>query len=98
LGGDDLIKLALLEQLGHGAQGQAQGRHGGTQAEGLLNGAGCTHFVLTEADAESARFPVAAIATAALPSAFTTTAFTTTALASTTPAAEATVLLALGAG
>jgi hypothetical protein len=94
LGGDDLIKLAFLEQLGHGAQGQAQGRHGGTQAKGLLNGAGCTHFVLTEADAESARFPVAAFTTTA----FTTTPFTTTGLASTTPAAEATVLLALGAG
>ena len=89
LGCDDLIKLALLEQLGHRPQGQAQGRHSGPQTEGLLDGAGCTHFVLTEADAEPARFAVAALATGSL---------TTTALPSATSAAEATVLLALGAG
>jgi len=94
LGCDDLIKLALLEQLGHRPQGQAQGRHSGPQTEGLLDGAGCTHFVLTEADAEPARFAVAALATTAL----ATGSLTTTALPSATSAAEATVLLALGAG
>ena len=102
VGGNDLVQLALLEQLGDGAQRQAQGRHGGAQAEGLLDGAGGTHFVIAEANPETAGFPVAAVATTSfaatpLPTAFSST-LTSTALASATPAAEATVLLALGAG
>ena len=99
VGGDDLAELAVLKQLGHRAQGQAQGRHGGAQAKGLLDGPGGAHLVFAEADAEAAGFPVAAVASTALTTtAFTTTAFTTTALPSAPPAAEATVLLALGAG
>ena len=97
VGGDDLAELAVFQQLGHRAQGQAQGRHGGAQAKGLLDGPGGAHFVFAEADAEAAGFPVAAVASAALTTALTTTAFTTTALPSAPPAAEATVLLALGA-
>ncbi len=97
VGCDDFDELAILEELGHGAQGQAQGRHGGSQAEGLLDGAGGAHFVVTQADAETARFPIAAFTTASFTTALPT-AFTTTTLASATPAAEATVLLALGAG
>ena len=90
VGGDDLGQLAFLKQLGHRAQGQAQGRHGGAQAKGLLDGAGGAQLVFAEADAEAAGFPVAAF-----PSSPLTSAFTTTALPSAT---EATVLLALGAG
>lgn len=102
VGGDDLAQLAILKQLGHGAQGQAQGRHGRAQAKGLLDGAGGAHLVVAEADAEAAGFPAAAFASTSLTTAFTTTsfpsAFATTAFPSATPAAETTVLLALGAG
>ena len=98
VGGDDLGQLAVLKQLGHRAQGEAQGGHGGAQAKGFLDGPGGAHLVFAEADAEAAGFPVAAVASATLTTALTTTAFTTTALPSAPPAAEATVLLALGAG
>ena len=94
VGGDDLGQLAFLKQLGHRAQGQAQGRHGGAQAKGLLDGAGGAQLVFAEADAEAAGFPVAAFPSSPLTSA-NASAFTTTALPSAT---EATVLLALGAG
>ena len=98
VGGDDLGQLAVLKQLGHRAQGEAQGCHGGAQAKGLLDGSGGAQLVFAEADAEAAGFPVAAFPssplTGAIATAFTT-AFTTTALPSAT---EATVLLALGAG
>jgi len=102
VGGDDLAELAVFQQLGHRAQGQAQGSHGGAQAKGLLDGPGGAHLVFAEADAEAAGFPVAAVASTPLTTALTTTAFTTTAFATTAfpaapPAAEATVLLALGA-
>ena len=98
VGGDDLAELAVLKQLGHRAQGQAQGRHGGAQAKGLLDGPGGAHLVFAEADAEAAGFPVAPVASAPFTGALTTTSLTTTALPSAPPAAEATVLLALGAG
>jgi hypothetical protein len=94
VGGNDLGQLAVLKQLGHRAQGQAQGGHGRAQAKGFLDGPGGAHLVLAEADAEAAGFPVAAFASTPL----TTTAFTTTAFPAATPAAETTVLLALGAG
>ena len=98
MGGDDLGQLAVLKQLGHRAQGEPQGCHGGAQAKGLLDGSGGAQLVFAEADAEAAGFPVAAFPssplTGAIATAFTT-AFTTTALPSAT---EATVLLALGAG
>jgi hypothetical protein len=90
VGGDDLAQLAILKQLGHRAQGEAQGCHGGAQAKDLLDGAGGAQLVFAEADAEAAGFPVAAFAASPL-----TSAITTTALPSAT---EATVLLALGAG
>jgi hypothetical protein len=64
--GHELIQLALLEQLGHGADGQAQGGHGGAQAEGLLHGTGGTHLVVAQADAEAAGFTVAPISAATL--------------------------------
>ena len=98
VGGDDLGQLAVLKQLGHRAQGEAQGCHGGAQAKGLLDGSGGAQFVFAEADAEAAGFPVAAFPSSPLTGAIATaltTAFTTTALPSAT---EATVLLALGAG
>ena len=102
VGGDDLAELAVFKQLGHRAQGQAQGSHGGAQAKGLLDGPGGAHLVFAEADAEAAGFPAAAFASTSLTTAFTTTSFpsavATTAFPSATPAAETTVLLALGAG
>jgi hypothetical protein len=93
VGADDFIELALLQQLGHGAQGQAQGRHGGAQAKGVLDGAGGAHLVVTEADPEASGFPVAALAATPFAAPFPTATLT-----SATPAAEATLLLALGAG
>lgn len=103
VGGDDLAQLAIFKQLGHRPQGQAQGRHGRAQAKGFLDSPGGAHLVFAEADAEAAGFPVAAFTTTAftstpLTAAFTSTAFTTTAFPAATPAAETTVLLALGAG
>jgi hypothetical protein len=52
---DHSVKLALFEQLGGGAQGKTQGRHGGAQAEGLLHGPGCPHLVVAQADAKTTR-------------------------------------------
>jgi hypothetical protein len=63
---DLLIELALLEQLGRGAQGHAQGSHGRTQAKGFLHGAGSSHFVLAETDPESARLAATLVATTLL--------------------------------
>jgi hypothetical protein len=70
-----LIELAVFQHLSHGADRKAEGRHGGAQAEGFLHGAGGTHFVVAQADAEA--------------TGFTTTTFTATALAGATVAAEA---------
>jgi hypothetical protein len=108
VGGDDLAQLAIFKQLGHRPQGQAKGRHGRAQAKGFLDSPGGAHLVFAEADAEAAGFPVAAVASTPLTTAFTTTAFTATAFTTTAftttafpaapPAAETTVLLALGAG
>ena len=57
--GDQTFELALLEQLGNGANRKAQGGHGGAQAKTLLDGLGGPHFVVAQTDPESARLPVA---------------------------------------
>jgi hypothetical protein len=44
--GHELIELAVVQHLGHGANREAQGCHGGTQLESFLNGSGGTHFVV----------------------------------------------------
>jgi hypothetical protein len=64
--GYQFLELALLEQLGHGADREAQGGHGGAQAEGLLHGTGGTHLVVAQADAEATGFTVAPITAATL--------------------------------
>ena len=69
--GKHLVELALLEQLGHGADREAQRGHGGAQAEGLLHGPGGPQLVVAQADAEAAlvaatTIPLAALTGAAL--------------------------------
>jgi hypothetical protein len=44
--GHELLQLSFLKLLAQGAQGEAEHRHGGAQAEGLLQGAGGTHLVV----------------------------------------------------
>jgi hypothetical protein len=83
--GHHLIELALFQQLSHGADRKAEGRHGGAQAEGLLHGAGCTHFVVAQADAEATGFTATTV---------TATAFTTTALAGATVSALTLAMIA----
>jgi hypothetical protein len=44
--GNQLIELAVFQHLGHGADREAKGCHGGAQLEGLLHGSGRAHFVV----------------------------------------------------
>ena len=75
-----LIELALLDQLGHGADREAERSHGGAQSEGLLHGAGGAHFVVAQADAEATGFTVATVAVATLAGTPAATAFATKAI------------------
>jgi hypothetical protein len=57
--GYELIQLTVLQQLGHGADGEAKRGHGGAELEGVLDGPGGTHFVVAEANPKPAGFAVA---------------------------------------
>jgi hypothetical protein len=51
-----LVQLSFLQLLAEGAQGKTQHGHGGTQAKGLLQGSGGSHFVVAQTNAK-APFP-----------------------------------------
>ena len=62
--GHDFGQGPLLQQLGHGAQGEAQHSHGGAQLQGVLDAAGGPQLVVTQPDPETAAFAITATAAA----------------------------------
>jgi hypothetical protein len=63
-----IVQLAVLEQLGSGAEGKTKRRHCGAQTEGVLDGTGGAHLIVTEADAKPARLPATLVSPTGWPS------------------------------